>query len=89
MKTRNTMGTPTYNFKRTKWHWTQLVQATKYYQINGTKKVLYWNGTLWQRPVKDNQGRYDGWLDHLEKQPTNVKTVKEVNASDIVGILNS
>ena len=83
------METPIYNFKRTKWNWAQIVQAGKYYQINGTKKVLYWNGTIWQKPVRDTQGKYDGWLGHLEKQPTNVKTVKEVQASAVAAILNS
>ncbi len=48
-----------------------------YYQINNTKKVLYWDGEEWKQPVKDNYKRYT-YIGHLEKQPTNVKTVTPV-----------
>ncbi len=48
-----------------------------YYQINGKKKVLYWNGTEWQQPVKDHYKRFT-YITFLEKQPTNVKTVTPV-----------
>jgi len=56
---------------------------TGYYQINGTKKVLYWDGSKWMRPVKDKRGKYDGWLGHLEKQPTNVKVINRVRPEQI------
>jgi hypothetical protein len=42
---------------------------TGYYQINNTKKVLYWNGENWMRPEKDTRGQYSGWISHLDKQP--------------------
>lgn len=66
--------------------WKSLVEQGKYYQINNTKKVLYWDGEKWMRPVKDSMGKYDGWIGHLEKQPTNVKTVKKVDVS-VIGYL--
>lgn len=59
------------------------LQQGKYYQINGTKKVLYWDGEKWMQPAKDTRGKYGEWLRHLEKQPTNVKTVKEVKPFQI------
>lgn len=59
------------------------IQAGKYYQINGTKKVLYWDGEKWMQPVKDTRGKYSDWLGHIEKQPTNVKTIKEVRPEQI------
>ena len=51
----------------------------EYYRINGTKKVLYWDGEKWMKPVKDNQKRYGTWLGPLDKQPT----VKSVELIDI------
>jgi hypothetical protein len=42
---------------------------TGYYQINNTKKVLYWNGEEWCKPQKDTRGKYGGWITPLEKQP--------------------
>jgi hypothetical protein len=45
-----------------------------YYQINGTKKVLYWNGNKWCLPVKDHYKRFT-YIGHLDKQPTNIKTL--------------
>ena len=50
----------------------------EYYKINGTKKILYWDGKEWMKPEKDNQKRYGGWNRRLEKQPT-VKTVELVD----------
>lgn len=66
--------------------WKNQVQLGKYYQINGTKKVLYWDGEKWMKPIKDNSGKYGGWIGHLEKQPTNIKTIKEVLPS-VIGCL--
>lgn len=48
-----------------------------YYQINNTKKVLYWDGKEWMKPVKDHYKRFT-FLTSLDKQPTNVKTVTSV-----------
>ena len=59
------------------------LQQGKYYQINGTKKVLYWDGEKWMKPIKDTRGCYGGYITCLEKQPTNVKTVKEVRPEQI------
>jgi hypothetical protein len=49
---------------------TSKIDSGEYYQINGTKKVLYWSGTLWFKPAKDNRGRYSGYIQPLDKQPT-------------------
>jgi hypothetical protein len=51
----------------------------EYYKINGTKKILYWEGSKWMKPEKDNQKRYGAWNSHLEKQPTNIKYVELVD----------
>ena len=51
----------------------------KYYRINGTKKILYWDGSQWMKPVKDQQKRYGTWNTHLDKQPTNIKSVELVD----------
>lgn len=59
------------------------LQEGKYYQINGSKKVLYWDGEKWMQPAKDNRGKYGVLLRHLEKQPASIKTVKEVLPSQI------
>jgi hypothetical protein len=48
-----------------------------YYQINNTKKVLYWDGYKWMKPVKDHYKRYT-YIGALDKQPTNIKSVKLV-----------
>lgn len=79
-------GEPYKVMVRTKWNWKQLVKTGRYYQINGTKKVLYWEGTEWRMPVKDNRGSYGGWTYPLEKQPANVKSVKEVSPN-VIGCL--
>ena len=50
----------------------------EYYRINGTKKILYWDGSKWMKPVKDHQKRYGTWNGYLDKQPTNIKSVKLV-----------
>lgn len=51
----------------------------EYYRINGTKKILYWDGSQWMKPVKDQQKRYGTWNTHLDKQPTNIKSVELVD----------
>jgi hypothetical protein len=51
----------------------------EYYRINGTKKILYWDGSQWMKPVKDQQKRYGAWNTHLDKQPTNIKSVELVD----------
>ena len=40
-----------------------------YYIINETKRILYWDGEKWMKPVKDQQGRLGTWLCQLDKQP--------------------
>ena len=55
-----------------------LLCAGDYYKINGTKKVLYWNGEEWMKPAKDHQKRYGTWVSRLEKQP-NVKSIELVD----------
>lgn len=40
-----------------------------YYRLNGSKRILYWDGEKWMKPVKDQQGRYGTWLGQLDKQP--------------------
>ena len=52
-----------------------------YYQINNTKKVLYWDGEKWMQPIKDYYKRYT-YLSVLEKQPTNVKTITPVSETE-------
>lgn len=54
---------------------------SNYYQINGTKKVLYWNGEYWQKPEKDYYKRFT-YLSNLEKQPTNIKTVTPIEDTE-------
>jgi hypothetical protein len=56
----------------------RLLVAGDYYKINGTKRVLYWDGEEWMKPVKDQQKRYGTWNSRIEKQP-NVKTVELVD----------
>ena len=40
-----------------------------YYRLNGTKRILYWDGEKWMKPIKDQQGRLGTWLGKLDKQP--------------------
>jgi hypothetical protein len=54
----------------------------EYYRINGTKKILYWDGMKWMKPVKDQQKRFGTWNTHLDKQPTNIKSVELVDIDD-------
>ena len=49
-----------------------------YYKINGTKKILYWDGEKWMLPVKDQQKRYGSWLSMLDVQPI-VKTIELID----------
>ena len=51
----------------------------EYYRINGTKKILYWDGSKWMKPEKDQQKRYGAWNSRLDKQPTNIKFVELVD----------
>lgn len=51
----------------------------EYYRINGTKKILYWDGSQWMKPVKDQQKRYGTWITRLDKQPTNIKSIELVD----------
>lgn len=47
-----------------------------YYYINGTAKVLYWDGEKWLNGVKDSLKMYS-LISALEKQPKNIKTVEK------------
>ena len=53
-----------------------------YYQINKTKKILYWDGVKWLKPEKDQQRKYGAWLSQLEKQPK-IKTVDKFSVDKI------
>ena len=59
-----------------------LIQGN-YYRINRTKKILYWDGTEWLKPIKDQQKKYGTWLSRLDKQPTNIKNLEIVDISEI------
>lgn len=52
-----------------------------YYQINNTKKVLYWDGEKWMKPLKDNYKRFT-YLGILKEQPKNIKTATIVDKQD-------
>ena len=52
-----------------------------YYQIDNTKKILYWDGEKWMKPVKDHYKRFT-YLRNLEEQPKNIKTTTIVNKQD-------
>jgi hypothetical protein len=58
----------------------QELKAGGYYRINKTKKILYWDGDKWMKPVKDQQKRYGNWVGHLEVQPI-VKSVELVDVN--------
>jgi len=51
------------------------LEPGNYYLINGSKKILYWDGEKWMKPIRDRNKRYGYYVCNLEKQPTNVKTV--------------
>lgn len=53
-----------------------------YYRINGTKKILYWNGEIWCKPIKDNRGQYGGYIRPLVEQPK-VKFAEWVEPKEI------
>ena len=57
------------------------LESGEYYFINKSKKILYWDGEKWMKPVKDRQGRYSGWLEKLDQQP-NVKSVIKTELYD-------
>ncbi len=52
-----------------------------YYRINGTKKILYWDGEKFMKPVKDNRGKYS-FVSPMEVQPK-IKSVELVKESDL------
>lgn len=57
---------------------TQELESGEYYLINGNK-VLYWNGYVWLKPVKNSMGQYCGVLQALAKQPAIIKTIEKTN----------
>lgn len=52
-----------------------------YYQINNTKKVLYWNGEEWQKPIKDSRGGFGSYVTKLDKQPK-IKTTTPIEETE-------
>lgn len=56
----------------------------EYYRINETKKILYWDGKKWMKPVRDSQKRYGTFVTNLEKQPSNIKKVALINIKELV-----
>ncbi len=60
------------------------LESGEYYRINGTKKILYWDGEKWMKPAKDNRGSYSGWITALSTQPK-VKFV-ELSSSNEIGL---
>ena len=55
----------------------------EYYRINGTKKVLYWDGNKFMKPIKDRMKRYGTYVAELEKQPKNIHTIEQVKIKDL------
>jgi hypothetical protein len=64
----------------------ELLKKGEYYRLNGTKKILYWNGEVFMQPVKDNQKKYSGWIRHIEKQPK-FKFAELIKEQDINALL--
>jgi len=62
------------------------LKTGEYYRINGTKKILYWDGSEFKKPVKDNQKRYSGWIGRIEKQPK-FKFGELIKEQDLNGIM--
>ena len=52
------------------------LEQGEYYKINGTGRILYWDGEKWMKPAKDTRGSYSGWVSPLEKQPK-IKSVEK------------
>jgi len=52
------------------------LEQGEYYLINGGKRLLYWDGKQWLKPIKDSRGSYSGLLQFLSEQPK-VKSVKK------------
>lgn len=59
------------------------LEEGEYYRINNTKKILYWNGSEWMKPAKDVRGSLGTFVQHLDKQPKNIKSVEKVNINKI------
>lgn len=45
------------------------IKKEGYYRLNGTKRILYWDGEKWMKLVKDQQGKLGTWLGQMDKQP--------------------
>lgn len=56
-----------------------------YYVINNTKRVLYWDGEQWKKPIKDRMGRLGSYISHLEKQPK-VKSTTPVEETEYASL---
>ena len=54
----------------------------EYYQVNGGKKILYWNGKEWMKPQKDAQKRFGAWLSVMDKQPI-VKSATKIKIDTV------
>lgn len=59
------------------------LEAGEYYKINGTKKILYWDGKKWMKPIKDSIGSYSGLISEMSNQPKflfgQLSSSKEIN----------
>lgn len=61
----------------------ETLESGEYYRINETKKILYWDGSQWMKPERDNRGRFSGLLSRLNHQPGNIKNVTLVTDEEI------
>jgi len=63
---------------------TTLLEQGNYYRINGTKKMLYWDGDRFMKPQKDSRGKYEGWVQPIETQPK-LKFAQLIKISELYG----
>ena len=67
----------------------QNLETGEYYVINNTKKVLYWDGEKWMKPIKDRTKRFGSLITNLDKQPTNVKFITNVKDTELANLYKS
>jgi len=58
------------------------LESGEYYRINGTKRILYWDGDKWMKPVKDVQKSFGSYVGPLDKQPK-VKSFEKVGLNEL------
>ena len=61
------------------------LEPNEYYVINNTKRVLYWTGEVWMKPVKDAQKRFGAYIESLDKQPK-VKSAVNVEQTEFINL---